>query len=33
MRAYCTFIGKEYLIFDRIHAKGLPVISSTDLRK
>lgn len=33
MRYYCNFIGKEYVIFDRIHAQGLPIVSSTDFRK
>jgi cytidyltransferase-like protein len=33
MRYYCRFIGKEYVIFARMHAPGLPIVSSTDLRK
>ena len=33
MKIYCNLIKKEYLIFDRIHAQGLPIVSSTDLRK
>jgi glycerol-3-phosphate cytidylyltransferase-like family protein len=33
MKMYCNLVGKEYVIFGRIHAMGLPEVSSTDFRK